>query len=232
MKSDKYWNKVIEEMGKNNRERNGEKELTLGQYYTDMIWTDIKHLSFTISRYKFVSKLLMYKSDVRVLELGCQEALGAILLDQNIDLLEYVGIDFDKSAIEWNQKNLGSNMKFYYEDFFKCNAIEEQKFDAVISLDVIEHISSKKEDEYCQIFYEHMQDDGVAIIGTPSINMASYASEESKVGHINLFNQERLYKLVDKYFRNVMIFNMNDEVVNVGFAPMSCYFFAVCCGKK
>ncbi|MBQ8692884.1 MAG: hypothetical protein IJ520_07040, partial [Synergistaceae bacterium] len=68
--------------------------------------------------------------------------------------------------------------------------------------------------------------------GTPNITLSPYACEASKAGHINLYDQKRLYKLCSKYFDNVFIFNMNDEVVNTGFAPMACYMFAVCAGKK
>ena len=73
---------------------------------------------------------------------------------------------------------------------------------------------------------------GVAIIGTPNITFNPFASAGSKMAHINLYDQERLYDLCSRHFDNVFIFNMNDEVVNTGFAPMSCYIFAVCAGKN
>ena len=63
----------------------------LGTYYSYMVNADIKHLSFTLSRYKFASKLLMYKEHTNLLEMGCQEALGALLFQQNINLDRYVG---------------------------------------------------------------------------------------------------------------------------------------------
>ena len=62
--------------------------------------------------------------------------------------------------------------------------------------------------------------------------LAPYACEESKIGHINLYDQERLHKLMANYVKNVFIFNMNDEMLNTGFAPISCYIFAVCCNKR
>lgn len=206
--------------------------LSLGAYYSYTMMSDMKHLGFTLSRYKFASKLLMYKCKVDLLELGCQEALGALMFQQNVNLGRYVGIDLDKDAIQWNRKYLPGEFKFIESDFFDCDEIRNEKFNAVISLDVIEHIPKKMEEEFCMLLCESIAKDGVAIVGTPSIMLSPYASEGSKIGHINLYDQNRIYELMNKYFQNVFIFNMNDEVVNTGFAPMSCYIFAVCCNKR
>lgn len=206
--------------------------LHLGAYYSYTIMSDIKHLGFTMSRYKFASKLLMYKNKVDLLELGCQEALGALMFQQNVNLNRYVGVDLDKDSIKWNRMYLPKNFEFIEGDFFNCSEIRNEKFDAVVSLDVIEHIPKKLENEFCMLLVESLTEDGIAIVGTPSIMLSPYASEGSKLGHINLYNQNRLYELMNQYFQNIFIFNMNDEVVNTGFAPMSCYIFAVCCNKR
>lgn len=105
------------------------------------------------------------------------------------------------------------------------------EFDAVVSLDVIEHILPTMENKYCEVICTNLKKDGIAIIGTPNIGMNAYASAASRKAHINLYDQKRLYELMSRYFSNVFIFNMNDEVVNMGFNPMSCYVFALCCNK-
>jgi cyclopropane fatty-acyl-phospholipid synthase-like methyltransferase len=204
----------------------------LGSYYSYIINSDIKHVMFTLSRYKFASKLFAYKENVKLLELGCQEALGALVFMQNVKLSRYVGVDLDQRAIEWNQKHLPHEFEFICSNFFKCPIIGNGDFNAVVSLDVIEHIPASMEDQYCRLLIDSMSDDGVAVVGTPSIMMSPYASEGSKIAHINLYDQKRLYELMSKYFSNVFIFNMNDEIVNTGFDPMSCYIFAVCCNQR
>ncbi len=73
--------------------------LSLGTYFSNMINNDIKHMGFTLSRYKFASKLLLYRENISLLELGCQEAIGALTFQQNNSLKKYVGIDFDQEAI-------------------------------------------------------------------------------------------------------------------------------------
>ncbi len=232
MEEDRKWSNVKKVLHSqlNNMSKG---ELFLGTYYSNMFLSDIKHVSFTLSRYKFASKMVMYQDKISVLELGCQEAVGSLVFEQNVNLEKYVGIDFDHDAMQWNYNNiLGEKFIFIEDDFLKCDKIENQKFNLILSLDVIEHIDKKYEDDFCKVISGHITDDGVAIIGTPSVYMDPYACDASKEGHINLYDQKRLYSLMDKYFNNVFIFNMNDEIVHTGFAPMSCYIFAVCTGRK
>lgn len=228
----KRWEKVFESIKYEDNDDNGGVEL--GRYFSHMLLSDAKHIGFTFSRYKFVSKLLCYREHLRMLEFGCQEAIGALIFQQNCKLERYTGVDFDEAAIAWNRKILCrecDSFEFLCGNFFD-ETLVQGVYDAIISLDVIEHIERSREDDYIKTFTRSMNKDGVAIIGTPSIMMDAYASEASKVGHINLYDQERLYRLCDKYFHNVFIFNMNDEVVHTGFSQMSCYFFAVCTGKR
>ena len=105
-------------------------------------------------------------------------------------------------------------------------------FDAVVSLDVIEHIAKEDEDRFLQTLALNLKPDGVAVIGTPNITMDKYASPSNKIGHVNLFDQKRLHELLSRVFQNVFIFGMNDEVIHTGFYPMCCYIMAVCAGKK
>lgn len=236
MKEDSNWKNVQEAMihKQHNSDNiiNYDEGLNLGLYYSSMFVQQSRHVLFTLSRYKFVCQLMRYRDRVKVLELGCQEAMGSLLLAQNTRLEGYTGIDFDHNAITWNQAHFPSNFVFIEEDFFKCSNIDGAPFDLVFSLDVIEHIDKKNEDQFCRVMCNNLKNDGVVVVGTPSIYMSPYACEESKIGHVNLFDQKRLYKLMSRYFNNVFIFNMNDEVVHTGFDQMSCYMFAVCTGKR
>ena len=97
----------------------------------------------------------------------------------------------------------------------------------MISLDVIEHIPQSDEDSFMTTVCANLGDAGLCLIGTPNITAAQYASPRSAVGHVNLFDAERLASLIGRYFEQVLTFGMNDEVVHTGFYPMCHYLFAL-----
>lgn len=214
----------------------------LGPYYSNGMYTDIKKSMITLSRYKFVSKMLEYKEKLKILELGCNEGLGAYFFMQLSNCLEYVGVDIDKKAIQWGLEKVKpeaelykKRVEFLQEDFLEPVFLEEvgkKRFNTVISLDVIEHIAKEDEQKYMNAIVENLEENGIAIIGTPNISMYQYQPEATKKVHINMFDQVRLSNLFHTAFHNVFLFSMNDEIVHTGFAPMACYFFAVCCGLK
>lgn len=211
------------------------KLFCFGEYYSDGIYTDIKKSMITLARYKFASKMLEYKKDFRILELGCNEGVGTFFFTQMPNCVEYVGVDINREAIKWgtnnikpNAEQLGKKVSFLEADFLGGEL--GGGYDAVVSLDVIEHIQKSDEKKYMKTIIKNLKNDGVAIIGTPNIKMCQYQSEETKKVHVNMFEQKRLYSLLNTVFYNVFLFSMNDEVIHTGFAPMSCYYFALCCG--
>ena len=113
MGADQIWEKV-----KENVRLNATTGKSIGYYTDSEMSIDIKHFIFRLSRYKFIAKLMRYEKSVNVLEFGCNEAWGALLLKQNIDLNSYTGIDFDRDTIEWSEKNLPSEFSFICDDFF------------------------------------------------------------------------------------------------------------------
>ncbi len=79
--------------------------------------------------------------------------------------------------------------------------------------------------------YEN-KENAVMLIGTPNLTAVQYASEQSAAVHINLKTQDDLRALLYKYFNNVFMFGMNDEVVHTGFASMSHYIWGMGVGLK
>ncbi|NLW92051.1 MAG: class I SAM-dependent methyltransferase [Syntrophomonadaceae bacterium] len=220
MKDKELWNKVMGNIA--------DDSLTLSTYFTFQIKGDIRHLLFTFSRYKFAARILGDKPAMEVLELGCNEGLGTLLLAQVAS--RTLGVDFDKRAIDWAKQNLSrSGLEFVAADILGSKF---GSFDAVVSLDVIEHISREKEELFLQTIVDNLNEDGFALIGTPNITADAYASEASRMGHINLYDHQRLKELFLKEFHNVFLFGMNDEVVHTGFLPMCHYLFVLACNKR
>ena len=76
---------------------------------------------------------------------------------------------------------------------------------------------------------DNLSADGLCIIGTPNDTATQYASKASQIGHVNMFDADRLTALLRRHFTHVFIFGMNDEVVHTGFYPMCHYLVAVAC---
>ena len=106
------------------------------------------------------------------------------------------------------------------------------EFDAIYFLDVLEHIEPSQEDIFLQNVVSSLSFNGICIAGMPSLESQQYASEISKAGHVNCQTGAQLKKTFERYFNNVLMFSMNDEVLHTGFFPMSQYLLAIGIGKK
>lgn len=196
---------------------------------TSHLWrSDPKHLVFYLSRYKFVSKMLAGYS--RVLEVGCGDGFGSRLLTQNGTRVHCT--DFDPTFIEeaarrdsWDELRTFEVMDFSKE-------VPPGSFQAAYALDVIEHIPPEFEGVFLSNICRQLVAEGVCLIGAPSLESQTYASEWSKQGHVNCKSGQDLQDTLARYFGHVFMFSMNDEVVHTGFQPMAHYLFALCVSPK
>lgn len=199
----------------------------LGANTSTIYQNDPKLLLFTLSRYKFVSK--MFAGFENVLEVGCQEGFGAQIICKEVTA--YLGVDFYLPHINSaKERNTAPNAK--YETYDILNGPIERGFDGVFALDVLEHIVPEKEDLFLQNICGSLTPHGSVILGMPSFESQKYASKASKAGHVNCKNGENFKNLLKHYFHNCFLFSMNDEVLHTGFSPMSHYLFVLASNKK
>ena len=197
-------------------------KIMLGNQISNEWMTDPKHLSFSLSRYKFVSKML--EGCNKVLEVGAGEGFKSdIVFDvvKNLTLSDYTDI---------YKKDYKRNAKYIIHDFLEKKL--KNFFDGIYALDVLEHIDKKKENIFIKNILSSLNKNGILIFGMPTIESQKYASKLSKIGHVNCKNKDNLRKLMQNFFHNVFMFSMNDEVVHTGYDKMSHYIFAVCANKK
>jgi len=206
----------------------GPANYVIGPSFTASMNEDPKHLLFTLARYKFAAKMLGEGKSLDVIEVGCSEGLGTMILAQAA--AKVVGIDSDQAAITWARRYATEQMSFECRDF-RTEAVDGL-FDAAVSIDVLEHVSSQFEREFVANLCRHLNPSGFCIVGTPNLAASAHASALSAAGHINLFDAARLVHLFGDFFHNVFLFGMNDEVLHTGFAPMCHYLFVLCCNKK
>jgi len=204
------------------------RRITMGLMSGDAYTGDAKRLTFTLSRYKFVSK--MFSGFDRVLEVGCADAFGTPIVANEVN--ELVASDFDLMFIKDAQKNhpYKDRISFIFHDMVSRPL--DGIFEGIFSLDVLEHIDKNNENMFMKNIIQNLSYNGTCIIGMPSIESQIYASEISKKGHVNCKSGAELKDFCSKFFERVFIFSMNDEVVHTGFQPMSQYLLALCCFPK
>jgi 2-polyprenyl-3-methyl-5-hydroxy-6-metoxy-1,4-benzoquinol methylase len=191
---------------------------------------DPKRLAFVLSRYKFVAKML--KGCDSVAEVGCGDGFASKIVAREVR--QFLGIDFDPKFIANANKTLqdSDHNILFAEHNILTAPINHDLFDAVFSCDVLEHIHQSDEDDFFGNSIRSLKDHGILIVGTPSLASQKFASPRSKLGHINCKSGEDLVSTCRKYFHNVFLFCMNDEVLHTGHTEMSHYYFALCLSPK
>ena len=157
---------------------------------------DPKHLLFSLSRYKFVSKMLTGFDDV--LEIGCGDGFGTALVSAVVKRL--TAVDLDSRQIEQNIETnpYANRIEFITHDILRGSV--DGEFDAVFSLDVLEHIENEYEFRFMANLTTSLKSDGVCMIGMPSLQSQAYASRLSKLGHVNCKTGDELKDLMEKCF--------------------------------
>lgn len=190
---------------------------------------DPKRLTFMLSRYKFVAKML--EGSTKVVEIGCGDGFGSRIVAQHVEKLLIT--DYDPLFIENAQeiKSPSWDYECKVHDIL-MEPIPSFNFDAAYSLDVLEHFGLDEEKKYFKNVCSSLRNDGIFIVGMPSLNSQKYANPRAKIGHINCKSLPELRKTCLKYFHNCFPFAMNDEVVHTGFSEMANYIFVICSSPK
>jgi 2-polyprenyl-3-methyl-5-hydroxy-6-metoxy-1,4-benzoquinol methylase len=197
---------------------------TLG-LMTNQVWhDDPRRLAFILARYKFVAKML--RGYHAVAEVGCGDAFATRIVQQEVDTV--TPYDFDAVFIRDIQRRQSAKWPLPAQVHDILERPLPQRYDAIYSLDVIEHIPAEKEDAFIGNLGASLAGHGVLIIGSPSLESQAYASPQSKLGHVNCKSGHALKLLLERHFHTVFLFSMNDEVVHTGFYPMAHYLLAIC----
>lgn len=195
----------------------------LGVIHSHSWDTDPKHFLFTLSRYKFVAKLLAGRKSV--LEIGCGDAFASRLVRQTVQKLTVS--DFDPAWIAEAKRQSKDPWDFTSVVHNFLESPLPDHFDGAYALDVLEHIPLADEPRFLRHICASLEEDGILILGTPSLQSQTHASPASKEGHVNCKDGDALKASLLAFFRTVFVFSMNDEVVHTGYYPMAHYLLAV-----
>jgi 2-polyprenyl-3-methyl-5-hydroxy-6-metoxy-1,4-benzoquinol methylase len=196
---------------------------------TNQAWQDDpRHLIFTLARYKFVAKMLSKRK--HALEVGCADAFGTRIVLQEVGKL--TAVDFDPVFVADAKARMDPKWKFDCRVHDMLSGPVKGKFDAAYALDVIEHIRVADEPTFVSNIARSLDKHGVLLLGCPSSESQAYASPASKAGHVNCKSGLSMRALLERFFHNVFVFSMNDEVVHTGYFPMAHYIIGIGCSPK
>ncbi len=206
-----------------------EKGLTPLGLMTNQAWQDDpKHLLFTLSRYKFVAKMLAGRN--HVLEVGCADAFGTRIVRQAVKGL--TATDFDPVFVKDVLARMDPKWPFDCKFHDMLAGPFPGTFDGAYALDVIEHIPPESEQRFVSNIARSLGPQGVLILGCPTVESQAHASPPSKAGHVNCKTGDGMRALLERHFHNVFVFSMNDEVVHTGYFPMAHYVIGLACGRR
>jgi 2-polyprenyl-3-methyl-5-hydroxy-6-metoxy-1,4-benzoquinol methylase len=204
------------------------EKVSLGNRTSYGFVSDPTSLLFRLSRYKFVSR--MFEGFKDVLEVGAGDGFKSIIVKSKVKNLLLSDIEItNKEDFENNEIKNRFNISYILHNFEKNKL--KKFFDGIYMLDVFEHINKKNENIFLKNIIFSLKKNGSLIVGIPSLESQKYASKFSKLGHVNCKTKDQLKKLLKKYFHNVFLFSMNDEVLHTGYGPMSHYLFVLACSK-
>jgi cyclopropane fatty-acyl-phospholipid synthase-like methyltransferase len=199
--------------------RDGIHDFLFGGSIGDPLMTTIK-----LARFKFVAKMLA--SHDRVLDLGCGTGYCSYFYAHYAK--EVVGVDMFETLSEKPLDFGRANLRFVKGDILNLpEEVSAARFDAVVSTDVIEHLTEHDGERMVAQSRELLSDSGMMIVGTPSKFSAPYRSEQSRAGHVHEYEPDELRRLCDRHFPRTFLFSMNDEIVHTGFSKMAWFTFVV-----
>jgi 2-polyprenyl-3-methyl-5-hydroxy-6-metoxy-1,4-benzoquinol methylase len=178
-----------------------------------------------LARYKFAARFL--KKNMSVVDAGCGQGFGSVFMGKFAG--QVTGVDFDADLVTANGERYKDIPNLTFE---QRNLLEDPKpsdqFDALVSMDVIEHFEVAEQEVLAANYARYLKDGGFAVIGTPSVVSAPYASERRRTSHIHEFEPAEVENLLRRHFKNVFLFSMTDENVSTSFVRLAWYLMAIC----
>jgi 2-polyprenyl-3-methyl-5-hydroxy-6-metoxy-1,4-benzoquinol methylase len=181
--------------------------------YTEYEWKEPETCShdYIVPAIIKIIKKLGLPSDAKVLDAGCGGGSLVHTIHNELGFKNIYGFDASKSGIEVAKKNFPE----IAENFFIHNVYEvklpdyiPQRFDLVISMEVIEHLYSPK--DYLANINQWLKNDGYLILTTPyhgyvknlAISLLNKWDKHHTVnwegGHIKFFSKNTLQRLLHK----------------------------------
>ena len=182
---------------------------------------DLDNHFYHLARYMFAARQID-KTD-KVLDFGCGTGYGARLLS---DFAESV-YAFDKDTKLVEEQN-----KFKKDNLIFCKTLPEcsNKFDKVVSFEVVEHIELANVNHYFNNIKKRMKNNGVLFISTPRAVPFENRSLNRQREHVYEYSPQEFRELLKSHFTNVFLFSQNDSSIGYHNPEMAWNLVAICTG--
>lgn len=157
-----------------------------------------------IARYNFAKDIILgRKLRGKLLDVACGSGYGTAHLADYLSL-DLVGVDIDKSAIDFAAKNYQRRgLNFKLMDALNLT-FKSGEFSYVVSFEILEHVTSPE--KFLKEIRRVLKKDGFLMISTPNKALASPAGRIKNPFHIKEFTKEEFERILRKYFKRVTIF--------------------------
>jgi len=151
--------------------------------------------------YEVIAKLI---KKLDVCDVGCGSGLGSLILAQ--EAKSVVGIEKIQKCTEFAQKCFPvKNIKYVNEDITNCS-YRENSFDAVIAIEIIEHISNYH--SALQEIKWILKNNGKLYISSPNRNNENIGKNKPKnIHHIREWTIKEFYEVLSLYFKDIRFFD-------------------------
>jgi cyclopropane fatty-acyl-phospholipid synthase-like methyltransferase len=205
------------------------KQSLLGRVATARWNRNPETLLFSLSRYKFVAKLLNGRQ--KVLEIGCGDGWASRIVAQRVGslvLTDYDPLFVDEALNQIKQYRYKGhqNVRCHVHNFI--DDVYREEVDGVFALDVLEHIEPDSEDTFIRNIALSIRKGGLCIFGTPTVRSQELIQDlDRDPGHINCKDEASMRFTLEKHFGGVQVFSMNDELVHTGCTDMAYYVIGI-----
>lgn len=189
-----------------------DKYKTKGGYHWDRISKNpFKRIPYLYERYMVALSLLRINlnslDNKKILDDGCGDGALTYLIAQ--DGADMTGLDLSPDAINIAKQKIKRkklNINFLCGNSFNL-PFSENYFDAVISLEVIEHIIEPA--DFLKEIYRVLKPGGVVVLSTP----VRFTKEPQSKYHYNEWFSEDFSELIKSVFQNCMIYKSHNIFV-------------------
>lgn len=92
--------------------------LTLSPKISSTMRKSLTGMLFILARYKFGMKMMLNREHMKIIDFGCNDGLGDLMIRQNVHADSIIGVDFDSDAIKWAKENIEDEvLQFVEADF-------------------------------------------------------------------------------------------------------------------